>query len=70
MKLNKKAVEKNKKVPFIKSKLPYPKQQKYCTPKSITTSPNVSKEDVIKFLVNIQFAKMPLPKPSDENSPA
>ena len=71
MKLNKKLIEKsNENFPPLESNDQIQNQKNIAPPKSITTSPNVSEEDVIKSFDNIQLAEMPLPKPSNESSQA
>ena len=57
MKLNKKPIEKNNEnfLP-LKPNDQIQNNENIAPPKSITTSPNVSKEDVIKFFDNIQLA--------------
>ena len=71
MKLNKKPIEKNNEnFPPLEPNDQIQNNKDIAPPKSITTSPNVSEEDVIESFDNIQLAKIPPPKSSNENSQA
>ena len=71
MKLNKTLIEKNSEnFPSLEPNDQIQNNEDIATPKSITTSPNVSEEDIIKSFDNIQLAKIPPPKSLNENSQA
>ena len=71
MKLNKKPIEKNNEnFPPLEPNNQIQNNEDIAPPKSITTSPNVSEEDVIESFDNIQLAKIPPLKSSNENSQA
>ena len=71
MKLNKKPIEKNNEnFPPLEPNDQIQNNEDIAPPKFITTSPNVSEEDVIESFDNIQLAKIPPPRFSNENSQA